>query len=157
MAQEDEALKMAVSAFGQDDWTNVAKWLHGRTPRQCRERWTHYLSPSIRRDGWSEEEDQLLVAKHLELGGRWIQMVPYFPNRTDTMLKNRFQMLQRTEAKKQRPTKPKVVRQPRQAKLVQNINPLGPVLTADWFEEGLSAARDGIDDLTTTYEADLFW
>jgi hypothetical protein len=159
MAQEDEALRMAVSALGQDDWTNVAKRLHGRTPRQCRERWTHYLSPSLRRDEWSVGEDRLLTAKYLELGGRWILMVPYFPNRTDTMLKNRFQMLMRMEARKNRPMnpKPKVIRQPRQAKLVENINPWDPILSTDWFDEGMFAVRDGIDDLATSYEADLFW
>jgi hypothetical protein len=91
----------------------------------------------LRLDDWNVAEDRLLLAKHREFGGRWIRMAEFFPNRTDTMLKNRFQMLMRTEARKQRPPKVRVVRQLRQAMLIEKINPAELVETTSVFEEAM--------------------
>jgi hypothetical protein len=67
----------------------------GRNARQCRERWKHYLEPSINRGEWTEAEDDLLVSKHRELGPKWSQISAFFVSRTAVDLKNRYQRIKR--------------------------------------------------------------
>ncbi len=43
--EEDARLQELVAQFGSDNWTVIAQNMDGRTPRQCRERWTYYLTP----------------------------------------------------------------------------------------------------------------
>ena len=42
----------------------IAEDLPGRNRKQCRERWHNQLDPSIKKDGWTEEEDAVLAAAH---------------------------------------------------------------------------------------------
>jgi hypothetical protein len=55
----------------------------------------NYLNPGLNVDPWTELEDISLKRAYETLGPRWVSMVALFPNRTDAMLKNRFQVLQR--------------------------------------------------------------
>jgi hypothetical protein len=88
--EEDDVLRNLVWQFGKSDWAAIARRLENRTPRQCRERWKHYLSPDVSTSNWSEAEDQLLTAKVRELGTRWAAIAQHFPNRTDIGVKNRY-------------------------------------------------------------------
>jgi hypothetical protein len=45
--EEDKVLRNLVAQFGKSDWAAIAQRLENRTPRQCRERWKHYLSPEV--------------------------------------------------------------------------------------------------------------
>jgi hypothetical protein len=94
---EDRVLTEAVLQHGLSSWGTVACSLEGRTARQCKERWNYYLSPELNHTPWTPEEDALLVAKQQELGSKWVVMAPFFQNRTDAMLKNRWHMLQRKQ------------------------------------------------------------
>jgi hypothetical protein len=69
----------------------------GKNIRQCKDRWTNYLAPALNNAVWTCEEDIRLIQKHTELGPRWVQIAAFFPNRTDSMIKNRFNKLQRRE------------------------------------------------------------
>jgi hypothetical protein len=71
----------------------------GKNARQCRERWINYLKPDLNTEGWTHEDDFLLVQKCAELGRKWVQIAAFFPNRTDSMVKNRFNKLYRRERK----------------------------------------------------------
>ncbi|KAH0788984.1 Myb-like DNA-binding domain containing protein [Histomonas meleagridis] len=88
--EEDEKLKSLVLTYGTNDWRNIASQMNNRNARQCRERWKHYLSPSVSNGPWSEAEDELLREKYKELGSQWSRIAKFFPKRTDITVKNRW-------------------------------------------------------------------
>jgi hypothetical protein len=94
---EDDQLIQAVFDLGIDDWTTVSTRLVGRNVRQCRERWMNYLSPDVKNDSWTPEEDELLISKHSEIGACWKQIANSFPFRTDINIKNRWHQIQRRQ------------------------------------------------------------
>jgi hypothetical protein len=71
----------------------------GRSARQCKERWVNYLSPTLNTGEWTPEEDRLLLEKQRAYGTKWAQIAKFFPNRTDGMVKNRFNRIQRRQAR----------------------------------------------------------
>jgi hypothetical protein len=99
--EDDDRLCQLVDALGPVDWNAIADQMGGRNPRQCRERWINYLSPGLNTAAWTAAEDALLMQKYLDFGGKWVQIAKCFPNRTDCMVKNRFNKLQRRGRKQQ--------------------------------------------------------
>ena len=97
--EDDEALRRLVEEFGENNWTMIVERMPGRNVRQCKERWMNYLSPNLNRSPWTPEEDALLIKKQKELGSKWVKISQFFQNRTDAMVKNRFQVLRRKELK----------------------------------------------------------
>jgi hypothetical protein len=93
--EEDELLLRFAAANETPDWASISKQMPRRNARQCRERYIYYLSPGINTAKWTDEEDELLLAKYEEIGRKWVLMAEFFQNRTDTMLKNRFNVLLR--------------------------------------------------------------
>jgi hypothetical protein len=71
------------------NWMTVASHLHGRTPRQCRDRWANYLSPDNKNGPWTELEDEMLIAKFHELGAHWTTIAKFFEGRSESNVKNR--------------------------------------------------------------------
>jgi hypothetical protein len=98
-AAEDAQLKSFVDSFGLHDWYAISLRMPGRTARQCKERWANYLAPSLNTAAWTSEEDNLLLAKQREYGSRWAVIAKFFPNRTDGMVKNRFNRLLRRQTR----------------------------------------------------------
>jgi hypothetical protein len=96
---EDFKLCQLVNEHGPNAWRVVAKFLPGRNSRQCRERWLNYLNPGLNSNPWTAAEDALLERTFTAIGSRWVYMMRFFPNRTDAMIKNRFQVLQRKAQK----------------------------------------------------------
>lgn len=47
---EDHAIRELVMEHGAKRWSVIAKHLHGRTGKQCRERWINQLDPDISKD-----------------------------------------------------------------------------------------------------------
>jgi hypothetical protein len=92
---EDKKLRSLVDSIDNVGWNAVADEMDGKNPRQCRERWINYLAPNLKTEPWTADEDSLLMDKYCELGGRWVQITHFFPNRTDCMVKNRFNKLWR--------------------------------------------------------------
>ena len=99
--REDDTLSQLVEEFGED-WDIIVRNMRGRNKRQCKERWVNYLCPRLNVDPWTEAEDQLLLQKHEFFGSKWVCISKFFKNRTDTMVKNRYQMLLRKEKKQER-------------------------------------------------------
>jgi hypothetical protein len=98
---DDERLRLLVEQFGDSDWSLISDQMNGRNPRQCRERWINYLAPSLNNAPWTPAEDMLLFQKYKELGCKWVRIAKFFPDRTDAMVKNRFNRIQRRETKEQ--------------------------------------------------------
>lgn len=92
---EDQKLRELVAKYGDNDWATVSKMMGTRNQRQCRERWTNYLSPKVSNGPWSPQEDELLRKLHAEIGAKWVKISSYFPSRTDTNIKNRWMVLLR--------------------------------------------------------------
>ena len=95
--EEDEKLKELIIEYGENDWRHLAKKMEGRNSRQCRERWNYYLNPRLKHGKWTEEEDSLIIQKHQEIGPRWMEISKLFENRTDAMIKNRYNYLIRNQ------------------------------------------------------------
>jgi hypothetical protein len=94
-ADEDERLRFLIATYGEDNWRLISEKMVRREPRQCRERWINYLSPTVANGPWSAEEEDRLCAKVRELGHRWKAMEPFFPGRTDINIKNRWKQIQK--------------------------------------------------------------
>jgi hypothetical protein len=105
---EDDAVRNFASEQGRDSWASITKVLPLRTPRQCRERWAHYLRPGIDLTPWSESEDAILRIQFQRCGPRWCTIRTFLPGRTDVSIKNRWTLLRRKRGitEPQRPKKP---------------------------------------------------
>jgi hypothetical protein len=99
---EDDRLRQLVSMYGEHNWPIISAELGSRAPRRCKERWTHYLAPSIPQRPWTPEEDQFLEDKVREFGRKWKVLEQCFPGRTDINLKNRYNLLARKKTKASR-------------------------------------------------------
>jgi hypothetical protein len=89
---EDLALTRLVRQWGTDSWDDAAAGIPGRTSRQCRERWKHYLS-GHREVPWTAEDDDFIWDKVAEIGQRWTQIGALVSNRTDVKVRAKWKYL----------------------------------------------------------------
>lgn len=87
---EDKYLAKLVTSKECTNWFEVAQKIPGRTPRQCRDRWTNYLCPTNSFEPWTPEEDQKVIEHVNELGTRWSLISKLVPGRSDNCIKNRW-------------------------------------------------------------------
>jgi hypothetical protein len=95
---EDLRLAELVERHGDKDWPTIANQMPNRSVRQCRERWTNYLTPSVTNGPWSPQEDDLLLARFKEFGARWRKLTEFFVGRTDINIKNHYIVLTRARS-----------------------------------------------------------
>jgi len=97
-AAESKTLSLLVSLYGAKEWQFVAKILqskhnNNRTAAQCSQRWCRVINPSINKGVWESKEDKLLCDKYEDLQGSWCKIVKFFPDRTDTQCKRRYEKI----------------------------------------------------------------
>ena len=84
-----------VTEHGTRHWGLIAQKLGNRTGKQCRERWHNQLDPSIRKDGWTKEEEEVLMTMHQRYGNRWAEISRFIAGRTDNAIKNHYNSARR--------------------------------------------------------------
>ncbi|KAH0470591.1 hypothetical protein IEQ34_000314 [Dendrobium chrysotoxum] len=88
-AEEDAKLLAYVSTHGTGNWTNVPKKAGlKRCGKSCRLRWTNYLRPNLKHEGFTPQEEELIVTLHATIGSRWSIIANQLPGRTDNDVKN---------------------------------------------------------------------
>ncbi|KAH0787090.1 Myb-like DNA-binding domain containing protein [Histomonas meleagridis] len=88
--QEDEIIIEFVKEHGKKNWTKLAEKLPGRIGKQCRERWRNHLDPDVNHEPWTEEEDEILIKMHDQLGNQWVKIAEQLHGRSDNAVKNRW-------------------------------------------------------------------
>ena len=106
-AAEDKLLTELVNKFTEtrpinykltlsdDMWEQIAKMIPNRNARQCHDRWCFYLSPTVKKTPWTEEEEQQLIHLINTIGPHWVTISKQMPGRTDTQIKNRWNVIKR--------------------------------------------------------------
>ena len=96
--EEDNMLIQSVKKNGMTNWTLVASEVPGRTGKQCRERWVNQLCPSVNKDNWTAQEDQILFKQHAVYGNVWSKICKHLPGRSANAVKNRWAWIMRRRA-----------------------------------------------------------
>jgi hypothetical protein len=88
---EDELILQALGDNKAPNWNEVASLVPGRTSRQCRERFQHYLSPGLAQSAWTPAEDELIKKLYADHGPNWARIAERFGGtRTNNSIKNRW-------------------------------------------------------------------
>ncbi|EAY07320.1 Myb-like DNA-binding domain containing protein [Trichomonas vaginalis G3] len=93
--EEDRMLIESVTKHGMSNWSLVATEVQGRSGKQCRERWTNQLCPSLNKDNWTPQEDQILIKQQQIHGNMWSKIAHFLPGRSSNSVKNRWSWLSR--------------------------------------------------------------
>lgn len=81
----------AINENGTSDWKKISRILYHsnqtddkkyRHPKQCKEQWSCYLNPTIKKGAWDITEDYNLLKQVEILGRKWSLICPELPGRT---------------------------------------------------------------------------
>lgn len=127
--EEDDKLREIVDQIGTSSWPNVAKYLKGRTSRQCRDRWNHYLSPNANLAEWTPDDEELLLSLYRQYGTKWAFISSHFPGRTAACVRTHCCRLQRIiERNNSRATQPIIHQQPNPISMVNFMPDYGQIM-----------------------------
>jgi hypothetical protein len=88
--EEDSLLSSIVLENGPRNWSVIASNLPGRIGKQCRERWYNHLDPMIKKDAWTEEEDEIICKFHAKNGNKWSELSKLLVGRPSNAIKNHW-------------------------------------------------------------------
>jgi hypothetical protein len=87
---EDIQLRQLVESMGSGSWEEIAKHVADRSARQCRDRYKNYLVDSLVIDGWTPEEDALVIRQFHLIGPKWVEIGKMLSGRSGNNVKNRW-------------------------------------------------------------------
>lgn len=92
---EDRRLLAGIHRFGTENWSAVAAFVgNGRSRSQCMQRWSRGLNPSIRRDKWTkEEEEMLLELVNSNKYKSWSAISFHMKNRSDVQCRYHYKQM----------------------------------------------------------------
>jgi hypothetical protein len=99
LSSEDRILLDVIAKHGTENWSFIAQFIHGRTGKQCRERWMNQLAPCLRKESWSSDEDATLFSAHARFGNAWATIAQFLPGRSYNHIKNRWSWIRRHQAR----------------------------------------------------------
>ena len=86
---ENMVIFQSVKLIGEE-WEIIAKILPGRTPKQIQDRYKNYLREDLKKEPFSNEEDQKTIELFKQIGPKWTKMMNSLPGRSGNDIKNRF-------------------------------------------------------------------
>ncbi|KAH8100495.1 hypothetical protein BXZ70DRAFT_937484 [Cristinia sonorae] len=123
--EEDKLLVGLYETHGAK-WSVIARKIPGRTDDACSKRYREALDPSLKKDEWTREEDDMLIDAHNRLGGKWGEVGREL-NRSSLACRNRWRMLERKRAAASRGS---AAQQPAPV-VFQDVVPAGLPITSD--------------------------
>lgn len=91
--KEDCKLYSLVAQYGDNQWSLVASKMEERTPKQCRDRWKNYLSPT-NPNVFTKEEDQIIMDAFSKVGPKWT-LIAKLLNRKPLQIRNRYRKIKK--------------------------------------------------------------
>jgi hypothetical protein len=93
--EETEYLKNLVSIYGTSNWPIISNCFPNRDFRQVREHYKNNLVENIDKSALKDEEIQKMIELVSQFGTKWSVIRQYFPNRSDSFLKNQWNSIKR--------------------------------------------------------------
>ena len=80
-----------------EHWRIVSRMMGNRTVKQCKNRWTLILDPTINRTPWLESEDKFIMEQYRQNGAKWTDMSIVLDHRTPMQIRQRWEQLRRVQ------------------------------------------------------------
>ncbi|KAL1761814.1 hypothetical protein FB107DRAFT_285703 [Schizophyllum commune] len=94
-AEEDKLLLDLHEKHG-DKWSVIAREIEGRTDDACSKRYREALDPNLRKDEWTDEDDNRLRDLHAQLSGQW-RLIGAALCRGSLACRNRWRLFERKQ------------------------------------------------------------
>ncbi|KAG9314619.1 hypothetical protein JVU11DRAFT_5423 [Chiua virens] len=95
--KEEDNLLLELYRIHSAKWAVIARNIPGRTDDACSKRYREALDPSLKKDDWTQEEDEKLIAAYKRLGGKWGRVGQEL-QRSGLGCRNRWRLLERKRA-----------------------------------------------------------
>lgn len=90
LCPQDQRLRSLVESAFCKSWRDVAQQLPDRTEIECFRRWQKVVNPSLKKGGWTPDEDKQIIELVEKYGAkRWSVIASHLPGRIDKQCRER--------------------------------------------------------------------